>query len=254
MKAKKRLGQNFLIDEKVINTIVDNINADSKDLVIEIGPGKGAITKKIKSKKCNIVAYEIDTDLSDILDKLDINVIYKDILKSNIKEDIKNIKYNNLFIVGNLPYYITTPIIEHIIKEDLVFNKFIIMVQREVADRFMANCNTKDYGYFTLVLKYYFNISKIIDVSKYSFNPVPKVESSVLLLTRRSDKLKVDKSKYFMFLKDAFKQKRKTLKNNLKDKYDYNKIKEILDKYNFNDSVRAEELNENILVEICNNL
>lgn len=130
MKAKKSLGQNFLIDNNVINKIIDEVSACEDDLIIEIGPGRGALTSKLKNKGCNVIAYELDRDLSNILSKLEddkLHVIYGDFLKSNVKEDIKNIKYNNLYLVGNLPYYITTPIIEHIIDENIEFSKFTIM-------------------------------------------------------------------------------------------------------------------------------
>ncbi len=133
MKAKKSLGQNFLIDNNVINKIIDEVSACEDDLIIEIGPGRGALTSKLKNKGCNVIAYELDRDLSNILSKLEdekLHVIYGDFLKSNINDDIKNIKYNNLYLIGNLPYYITTPIIEHIIDEKLEFSKFTIMIQK----------------------------------------------------------------------------------------------------------------------------
>lgn len=253
MKAKKSLGQNFLIDNNVINKIIDEVSACKDDLIIEIGPGRGALTSKLKNKGCNVIAYELDNDLSNILSKLEDNklrVIYGDFLKSDIKEDIKDIKYNNLYLVGNLPYYITTPIIEHIIDENLEFSKFTIMIQKEVADRFMAEAGTKDYGYITLVLKYYFNISKVCDVSKYAFSPVPKVESSVVSFVPRKDKLDVGADGYFKFLKNAFRQKRKNLRNNLNGLYDLDMVLQVLNKYSLDLSVRAECLSEEILVNI----
>lgn len=257
MKAKKSLGQNFLIDSEVINKIVDEVSACNNDLIIEIGPGRGALTSKLKKKGCNVIAYELDTDLSNILSKLEddkLHVIYKDFLNSNIKDDIKDIKYNNLYLVGNLPYYITTPIIEHVIKENINFTKFTIMIQKEVADRFMAHAKTKDYGYITLVLKYYFEIKKVCDVSKYAFNPVPKVESSVISFTPRKNKVDVKADSYFKFLKNAFRMKRKNLRNNLNGIYDLEKLEEVLEKYGLDLSVRAEELTEEIFVDLWKNI
>ena len=257
MKAKKSLGQNFLIDNNVINKIIDEVSACEDDLIIEIGPGRGALTSKLKNKGCNVIAYELDRDLSNILSKLEdekLHVIYGDFLKSNINDDIKNIKYNNLYLIGNLPYYITTPIIEHIIDEKLEFSKFTIMIQKEVAERFMAEAGTKDYGYITLVLKYYFNISKVCDVSKYAFNPVPKVESSVVSFVPRKDKLDVDADGYFKFLKNAFRQKRKNLRNNLNGLYDLDMVLQVLNKYGLDLSVRAENLSIDVFVDIANNL
>lgn len=252
MKAKKRYGQNFLIDNNIIKKITDEVSSSS-DLIIEIGPGKGALTKELKKKDSYIIAYEIDTDLVTTLEKLEnekVKVIYKDILTTNIKEDINNINYSELYIVGNLPYYITTPIIEHIIKQNLVFKKFTIMVQKEVADRFMAKPKSKDYGYITLVLKYFFDTFKVCDVSKYSFNPVPKVESAVISFIPKENKEKIDVDKYFDFLKIIFRQKRKTLKNNVSNIYNWDKIIKVLAKYNISESCRAEELEEQVILDI----
>ena len=252
MKAKKRLGQNFLIDNNVINNIAREISAKEDDLIIEIGPGRGALTKVLKENNSYYLAYELDNDMHEFLDALEntkLKVIYKDFLTTNIKEDIKDIPYNSLYLVGNLPYYITTPIIEHIIEENLDFNKFTLMVQKEVADRFMAEPHTKDYGYFTVLLNYYFNISKVCNVSKNAFRPVPKVESTVLSFTKKEKNNEIDTIKYFDFLKNCFKEKRKTLRNNLKD-YDWNTIESILNKYKLNSMVRAEELSQEVFMEI----
>ena len=129
----------------------------------------------------------------------------------------------------------------------------IFMVQEEVADRFTSLPKHKEYGSMTLFLKYYYDVKKLFTVSKNSFNPRPKVESAIISLEKRCDKPKVDKNKYFKLINDAFKMKRKTLKNNLNN-YDFNKIKEVLEKYNLSDTVRAEELEENIFMDITNML
>lgn len=254
MKAKKALGQNFLIDNYYINSIIDAVNVFSDDLIIEIGPGRGALTSKLTKKGCELIAYELDTDLKKYLDKL-INdktkIIYQDFLASDLKE-IKNINKKK-YIVGNLPYYITTPIIEHIIETKIDPEEIVIMVQKEVTDRFLAEHHSKEYGYFTLYLKYYFEIEKVIDVPASAFSPAPKVNSTVIKLKRRINKPLVEPDKYFKFLKDCFKQKRKQLKNNLVN-YDYEKVREILNKYNMPDTIRAEELHEEILIDIVNNL
>ena len=128
------------------------------------------------------------------------------------------------------------------------------MIQKEVADRFMAHEKNKNYGYITIVLKYYFDISKVCDVSKYAFIPVPKVESSVISFTPRKNKLDVNVESYFKFLKNAFRLKRKNLKNNLSGMYDLEKVEEVLEKYGFDLSVRAEELSEEILVDLWKNI
>lgn len=256
MKAKKSLGQNFLIDQNIISKIVAEVSACSDDLIIEIGPGYGALTRKLKEYNANLICYEVDNDLYEVLSKLEddkTKIIWQDFLKSNMREDIKNIKYNKLFIVGNLPYYITTPIIEHIMDSNIIFDKLVIMVQKEAADRFLAMPHSREYGYITVVLNYYFDISKVTDVSKYAFNPVPNVESTVLRLIPKKDKVVLDFNKYKYFLKTCFSQKRKTLKNNLKG-YDWQVIKEILDKYSLSESVRAEEISGEIFREIFKEL
>ena len=254
MKAKKSLGQNFLVDNNIIDKIINEITSDSNDLIVEIGPGMGALTKRLKSRKSYLIAYEVDRDLEDILSKLvdsKTRILWQDFLKSNILEDIKDIKYNKLFIVGNLPYYITTPIIEHIVDSNINFEKLVIMVQKEVADRFLASPKTKDYGYISVLLQYYFDIKRVCNVSRYSFNPVPKVESTVLSFRAKKIRADVDIEKYKEFLKIAFRQKRKTLKNNLSN-YDWENAKKVLDKYNLSDSIRAEEINGDIFIEIFN--
>jgi len=256
MKAKKSLGQNFLIDNNIINKINDSINATSNDLIIEIGPGMGALTKYLKIKNANIICYEIDKDMIPYLNKLvddKTKVIYEDILNANIKEDIKNIKYDKLYIVGNLPYYITTSIIKYLISLDLEIEEMIFMVQEEVADRFSSLPGNKDYGSITLFLKYYFNVEKLFKVSKYCFNPVPKVESAIIKFSKKENNLEIDKEKYFNLINDSFKMKRKTLKNNLSN-YNFELVKEVLNRYNLEENIRAEELSEEIFIDITKEL
>ncbi len=256
MKAKKNLGQNFLIDNNIIKKISNSLNASANDLIIEIGPGMGALTKELKNKNANLICYEIDTDLKPYLNSLEDNktkIIYKDILNSNIQEDIQDIKYNNLYIIGNLPYYITTPIIKYLVNLDLDVKEMLFMVQKEVAERFTAVPNSKDYSSITLYLKYFYNLEYLFSVSKYAFNPVPKIESAIIKFTKRLNKPLVDKEKYFKLINDAFKMKRKTLRNNLTN-YDFNKINEILKQNNYIETVRAEELSEEIFVKITNTI
>lgn len=252
MKAKKSLGQNFLIDKNIVQKISDSIAATKDDLIIEIGPGMGALTKILKNKGANLICYEIDEDLKLYLNSLEndrTKIIYKDILKSDIKNDIKDIKYQKLYIVGNLPYYITTPIIKYLINLELDIKEMIFMVQEEVADRFTALPNTKEYSSITLYLRYYFKGEKLFKVSKKCFNPVPKVESAVIKFSKREEIPDVNKEKYFKLITDSFRMKRKTLKNNLEN-YDWNKIKELLNKYNLKETVRAEEVAEEVFIAI----
>ena len=163
---KKKFGQNFISDVNLINKIVDSAEIDKDSLVIEIGPGMGAMTTKILDKCKNGIIYEIDKDLSPILnEKLgkydNYEILFEDFLEANVKEKLANYEYKKLLIVANLPYYITTPIIKKIIDEKILADKIVIMVQKEVADRFSAKVNSKEYGSITVFLNYYYEIKKL---------------------------------------------------------------------------------------------
>jgi 16S rRNA (adenine1518-N6/adenine1519-N6)-dimethyltransferase len=254
---KKKFGQNFIIDENIVNQIVEKSEIDDSTLVIEIGPGSGALTYKLAKKAKNVLCYEIDTSLKEILENnlnglSNVKIKFEDFLLSNPQNEIKNYDYKKLYVVANLPYYITTPIIMKII-EELDVDKIVVMVQKEVGNRFKAKPNTKEYNSLSVYLNYYFNIKKICDVSRNVFIPKPNVDSIVVLFEKK-EKLKVNDERFFFKLvKDSFKQKRKTLKNNLVD-YDLKKIEEVLKKYNFSLSVRAEQLDLSIFIDLANNL
>lgn len=256
MKAKKKYGQNFLVDNKVLCDIGNTISPTKDDLIIEIGPGKGALTKVLKKYNSTLICFEIDNDLIPILSSLiddKTTIINQDILEVNFNNILSKYTYNNLYIVGNLPYYITTPIIKHIINSNIDVKEMIFMVQNEVADRFTSNPKSKDYGSITLYLKYYYNIEKLFVVHNTSFNPIPKVESAIIKLTKRENKPDINTDLYFKLINDSFKQKRKTLKNNLSN-YDFNIIKEVLISNNLSPSSRAEELNEEVFIDILKHI
>ena len=251
MQAKKKYGQNFLIDTDIIEQIVHSFFVSENDLVVEIGPGRGALTSKLVKNNNYLLAYEIDLDMKEYLDKLEnskVHIKYQDILNSDINKDIENINYTNLFLVGNLPYYITTPIIEYITKLHLNFKSFTIMVQKEVAERFMALPQSKEYGYFTVFLNYFYTIELVTCVSRNCFNPAPKVDSAVIKLIPKENFL-IDNQQYFEFLKQAFKMKRKKLKNNL-DELTFNKILPLLKQYGFDENVRAEEISSDLFLKM----
>lgn len=258
IKAKKSFGQNFLKDQNIINKIVSSIDFTSEDIVIEIGPGMGALTKVLKNNNARVIAFEIDERMHEYLDRLEddnVKVIYEDILKVNLKDVISNYKYNKLYVIANLPYYITTPIIEKLISLDIKIDEMTVMVQDEVADRFCAKPSTKDYGMMTVLLNYNYDLEKLFVVSRYCFNPAPKVESAVVKFKLKtiSNNLTVDISQFKKFISLAFSHKRKTLKNNIGLDL-FNKVSDILIKYNFTSSVRAEEIPLNVYIEICNKL
>lgn len=256
---KKMYGQNFIIDENIINNIITKSNIDSNTLVIEIGPGAGSLTTKLCEVSSNVLCYEVDTSLKDILfdslkDYDNYDIIFDDFLKRNIKEDIAKYEYDKIYVVANLPYYITTPIIIKLIEEDVKVDKMVVMVQKEVGDRFKALPGTKNYNSLSIFLNYYYDIKKILDVSKNVFIPVPNVDSIVLELTRKETLYELrDEKLFFKLIKDSFKQKRKNLRNNLSD-YNLDKISNILAKYGFDLTVRAEQLSIDIFVDIANNL
>ena len=254
---KKMFGQNFIIDENIINSIITKSGVDKDTLVIEIGPGAGSLTYKLSEYSKNVLCYEIDTTLKELLsDNLsacnNVEIIYKDFLKADVLSDIKKYDYKKLYVVANLPYYITTPIIIKFIEEDIPVDKLVVMVQKEVGDRFKAIPGTKDYNSLSIYLNYYFDVKKILDVSKNVFIPKPNVDSIVVEFSKRIDKPKLYNEKlFFKLVKDSFVQKRKTLRNNLKG-YDLEKIEEVLKNYGFDLSIRAEQLPIEIFVEIAN--
>lgn len=255
---KKKFGQNFLNDENILNKIIKESEIPKDTLVIEIGPGAGALTNKLKDVAQNVLAYEIDLDLQNILiDKFqntNVNIIWDDFLNRNIKEDIKDYHNKNIFVVANIPYYITTPIIEKIIDSGVDVQKIVIMVQKEVGDRFGAKPGSKEYGSISVFLNYFYNIKELFIVSKTCFTPKPNVDSVILSLERREDKPKVNDEKVlFKLIRDSFRFKRKNLRNNLKE-YNLDKIEEILKKHNKDLTSRAETLDLEIFVEISNNL
>jgi len=253
-KFKKKFGQNFLKDENILKKIVDSSKIDNETLVLEIGCGAGALTKEILKETHNYIGYEIDETLRPILDVIDTNIIYGDFLKRNVIEDIKKYNYGKLYLIANLPYYITTPIITKIIEDKIDIDKMIIMVQKEVGARFMAKPNSKEYNSLTIYLNYYFNVYKLLDVSRNVFVPKPNVDSVVLCFEKIQKKYTLNNEKmFFKLVKDSFVQKRKTLRNNLKN-YDLDKVMIILKNHGFNDTVRAEQIPIEIFVEISNNI
>ena len=252
---KKSLGQNFLKDKNIIKKIADSINPTEEDLIIEIGPGAGALTKELVKKKSEVICFEIDTRLKEILEQINsekLKIIFKDFLSIKINEYIDQNKYKNLYFVGNLPYYITTAIINKIVKESNPY-EITIMVQKEVADRFSAKPGTKDYSSISIFLQYNFDIERVCNVSKTCFEPVPKVDSSVIKFKRNKKISANDEEKFYKLIKDSFTQKRKNLKNNLKG-YDLNKIQMILKKYDKDLTARAEQLSIEEFIDISNNI
>ena len=256
---KKKFGQNFIIDENIIKNIINKSEIDKETLIIEIGPGAGSLTYGLAKFAKNVVCYEIDTTLEEILQENlsefnNVDIFYRDFLQANLKEDLNKYDYKKLYVVANLPYYITTPIIMKLIEDKIDVDKIVVMVQKEVGDRFKAVPGSKDYSSLSIFLKYYFEITKLMDVSKNVFLPKPNVDSIVVSFTKQKSKILVKNEElFFKLVRDSFKQKRKTLRNNLKD-YNLDIIANILEKYNLNLTVRAEQISIEIFADIANNL
>lgn len=249
IQAKKSLGQNFLKDEKILERIAGLFTACEDDLIIEVGPGMGALTKYLVRKDCPVVAYEIDKRMEPYLKKLDnLQVFYGDFLKTDFKECFLY-NYASLYVVANIPYYITTPIIEHFLKNQMIPLKMTLLIQKEVAERFCAIPNEHSYGFFTVYLNHYFNVKKVFDVPAKCFTPVPKVTSSVVLFERKENIYSLDEEDFFRFVKECFAQKRKTLKNNLKN-YNWEQLVPILLREGFTEQVRAENLSYEQFVKL----
>ena len=259
VKFKKKLGQNFLKNNNVVKRIVDVSGVDEKSLVIEVGPGGAIMTRELAMKAKNVLAYEIDQDLSDELFKRlegfdNVNVLFQDFLDSDLSGDVSNYEYDKLFFVSNVPYYITTPIILKLIKSGLKFNKIVMMVQKEVGDRFSTGPGSREYGSITVLLNYFYDIRKEFFVSKKEFVPEPKVDSLIVSFTEKENKLPLKDFNFFeKILHDSFQYKRKNIRNNLKS-YDLKIVEKVLSDYNYDLTVRAEELDLEIFVSLANAL
>ncbi len=256
-KHKHSLGQNFLKDKKVLIKIIDSVDVKEDDLIIEVGPGQGALTKYLKLFHANLLCYEIDTRVEKYLNSFiddKTKIIYKDFLSVDLENELKDIKYNDLYIIANLPYYITTPILEKIINTKLDVKAMVLMVQNEVALRLAAKPGSKDYGAISVYLNYYYDVERLFVVDRTSFDPIPKVDSAVIRLKKKEKRSLVKNEKFFFeFVRTAFTMKRKNLRNNLK-KYNLEKIEEILHKYNLSLQDRAENVSLECFIDIVNNL
>ena len=255
VKANKSLGQNFLIDENVINKIVDCSDIKKDDCVIEIGPGLGTLTKELLEKAGEVVCVELDKKMIPILkDRFalykNFELINDDILKIDLKKLIdekKNKGFKEIKIVANLPYYITTPIIMKLLEDKLDLKSITVMVQKEVADRLIAVLGDKETGAITYSVYYYAEGEKILEVPKDSFIPEPEVISEVIKLNiRKEPPVKVERPDVmFRVIKCAFMQRRKTLLNALVNTRVFLNKEEgmkVLKKLNLNENVRAENL------------
>ena len=268
IKANKNLGQIFLINEEVVTNIVDCSNIDKQDLVIEIGPGLGTLTKYLLEKAGKVICIELDTKMLQILkDRFSLYNNFELINNDVLKVDLKNIiekekaegKIKNVKIVANLPYYITTPIIMKLLEEELELESITVMIQKEVADRLIAIPGEKNTGAITYAVYYYATSEAIMEVPNSSFIPEPAVTSKIIKLNIRKEPIVTPKNKEKMFkvIKCAFMQKRKTLLNSLtNNKIFENKNQgiELLKSLQINENIRPEELTLEQFEKISDNL
>ena len=255
IKANKSLGQNFLIDDNAIETIVNSANISKNDLVIEIGPGLGTLTSNLLEKAGKVICVELDDRMINILQdrfKLydNFKLIHEDILKLPLKDIIEKEKKENNFkstkIVANLPYYITTPIIMKLLEYNLPIESITVMVQKEVADRLTATPGDKNTGAITYSIDYYCNAKEILFVPNTSFIPAPEVNSEVIQLEIRKEPPVTVKNEKFLFniVKTNFMQRRKTLLNALVNGGIASKfeIENVLNSLNISTNIRGEKL------------
>ncbi|ADG41085.1 MULTISPECIES: 16S rRNA (adenine(1518)-N(6)/adenine(1519)-N(6))-dimethyltransferase RsmA [Leuconostoc] len=255
LHAKKKFGQNFLTDLTVLHGIVDIAGITDQDYVIEIGPGIGALTEQLARAAKKVVAFEIDTQMVDVLSETlqpydNVKVINGDILDINLPEVIRAEfgEEAHVKVVANLPYYITTPILMQLLRTNIAWDNIVVMMQREVAERLNAEVGTKAYGVLTLIIQYFAQAELAIEVSAASFNPAPNVDSAVVKLTPLSPELVVAQpERLFGVIKGSFSHRRKSLWNNMlqtygKEAVTKEKITKALDQANIAPSIRAERL------------
>ena len=266
IRANKSLGQNFLIDDEAINQIVESGDLSKKDLVIEIGPGLGTLTQRLLEKAGKVICVELDNRMVEILNDRfkfydNFKILNQDILKTDLREIIKKEKcsgiVNNVKIVANLPYYITTPIIMKLLEEKLDLESITVMIQKEVAERLIAIPGEKNTGAITYSVYFYAKSYKVLEVENTSFIPEPEVTSEVIRLDiRKNPPVQViDEKLMFKVIKCAFMQKRKTLLNSLTNSkiFENKQVgKEILERLALDENIRAEELSIENFAELTN--
>ena len=258
--VKKQYGQNFLLDDNILKNIVKSAELKKDTNVIEIGPGLGFLTNYLQQATTNVLCYEIDEQMVEHLNELNYNIsiINDDFLKRNLNKDFKNIfdNSNNITLVANLPYYITTPILLKVLEETTRIDKMIVMMQTEVAKRLCGKPSTKDYNALSVLIQYFTNPRIIFNVNPKSFFPEPNVESSVVMIEKKEEPLlEVENLDFFLkFNRNIFAQRRKTLYNNIQKAYNYDKglIKKIIKENNLDESVRSEELDVSQIVKLAN--
>ena len=258
LQAKKKLGQNFLVDGNIIHKIIDQINLSKEDGVIEIGPGIGAMTEILLQQAEKVLCYEIDKDMVEVLSRelTNGNLLIKqeDFLKADLISDLKIFKDNQrIVVVSNLPYYITTPIIFKLLEEETSIEEFYFMVQKEVGLRLTGKPKTKDYNSLSVLISFQAEANLLFEVKRNSFYPVPDVDSVIISLKKTGKDYGVNnRDKFIEFVQNIFAMRRKTIINNLMAKYSFSRkeLVDIMSSQGHKETLRAEELSVKEIVEL----
>ena len=253
--ALKKYGQNFLIDDHILAKIGKTLANDAA--VIEIGPGLGSLTRYLVKDYPQVLCYEIDPKMALVIKDTipEAKLIVKDFLQCDINKDIDiYIKDKNIYLISNLPYYITTPILLKVLEEVPRISKMVVMMQKEVAMRFLGKPKTEDYNSLSVLVQTYMNVEKVMDVARSSFYPAPDVDSVVLKFERKDKPLyDISNEQHFKKINRLiFAQRRKTIVNNLKDIYNKEKILASLQALGKSESVRSEELSVEEIIKLSN--
>lgn len=264
VRFSKSLGQNFIIDEFVIDDIIEKSNINSEDCILEIGPGIGVLTQALAEKAKKVLAVELDNKLIPVLNETledydNVDIIHNDILKVDINKEIKERFGQSVKVVANLPYYITTPIIMRLLEEKINVNEIIVMVQKEVAERMISSPGVKAYGSLSVAVQYYCDATIVLDVPRENFLPAPNVDSAVIKLSLRDEPIVdlIDEEYFFKVIKGAFALRRKTLVNSLSKSQislDKDLVKNVLIKIGFDTRIRGEKLTIEDFAKLSNEL
>ena len=259
--AKKNYGQNFIINPSIIENIVNLSDITKDDYVIEIGPGIGALTEALVQVAYEVYAFEIDKDLEKVLtneiSNSNLHITIKDFLKVNLEELINSLDPNrNIVFVSNLPYYITSDILTKIITSKINYKSIVVMLQKEVGEKFINNQGKKEESVLTYLARYYCDCEKLLDVSLQNFIPQPNIESMVIKFTKKEYPLKVKSDKKFITVTKALlKMRRKTIQNNLNSYLPSKEdTLEVLNELNINPLTRPESLSLDDFIRITNKI
>lgn len=261
LHAKKGYGQNFLVDPMLVERCAQQAHAE--DAVIEIGPGIGSLTEQLARVAKHVTAYEVDEDLKPVLaDTLspydNIEIIWQDFLTCDIKTKVQELReqYGSVSVCANLPYYITTPVLFRLFEEAPEIPYITVMVQKEVGERFAAGVNTQEYGALSVEAQTLYDVRKLFNVPARSFNPSPNVDSVIIQFARRSETIDPeDLQKFFTFVKACFRQRRKTVYNNLRDYLGSgDQALAVLERAGIDPRTRAQELSKEELRKLYDTL